>query len=215
MKYFFFILLFLLTSCVELIDEIQLNNDGSGKFKYVINLSQSRSNVSSMLLLDSINGKKNLKLPEIKQKINSFKLKLAKQEGISNVIVVENYTDYIIKFECNFENLDKLKKAFETSLQESNTTKKTENWVNFDKKLFYRTTPEYAVSFLKDFYVNYGEKLKNGSYTSIVRFQNEIYSFSNKLSLKSKSGMAIMTKVTPNELVENPYVLDNNIVIKN
>ena len=134
MKYFFFILLFLLTSCVELIDEIQLNNDGSGKFKYVINLSQSRSNVSSMLLLDSINGKKNLKLPEIKQKINSFKLTLAKQEGISNVIVVENYTDY---------------------------------------------------------------------------------SFSNKLSLKSKSGMAIMTKVTPNELVENPYVLDNNIVIKN
>jgi len=215
MKYFFFILLFLLTSCVELIDEIQLNNDGSGKFKYVINLSQSRSNVSSMLLLDSINGKKNLKLPEIKQKINSFKLTLAKQEGISNVIVVENYTDYIIKFECNFENLDKLKKAFENSLQESNTTKKTENWVNFDKKLFYRTTPEYAVSFLKDFYVNYGEKLKNGSYTSIVRFQNEIYSFSNKLSLKSKSGMAIMTKVTPNELVENPYVLDNNIVIKN
>jgi len=215
MKYFFFILLFLLTSCVELIDEIQLNNDGSGKFKYVINLSQSRSNVSSMLLLDSINGKKNLKLPEIKQKINSFKLTLAKQEGISNVIVVENYTDYIIKFECNFENLDKLKKAFENSLQESNTTKKTENWVNFDKKLFYRTTPEYAVSFLKDFYVNYGEKLKNGSYTSIVRFQNEIYSFSNKLSLKSKSGMAIMTKVTPKELVENPYVLDNNIVIKN
>ena len=215
MKYFFFILLFLLTSCVELIDEIQLNNDGSGKFKYVINLSQSRSNVSSMLLLDSINGKKNLKLPEIKQKINSFKLTLTKQEGISNVIVVENYTDYIIKFECNFENLDKLKKAFETSLQESNTTKKTENWVNFDKKLFYRTTPEYAVSFLKDFYVNYGEKLKNGSYTSIVRFQNEIYSFSNELSLKSKSGMAIMTKVTPNELVENPYVLDNNIVIKN
>jgi hypothetical protein len=215
MKYFFFILLFLLTSCVELIDEIQLNNDGSGKFKYVINLSQSRSNVSSMLLLDSINGKKNLKLPEIKQKINSFKLTLAKQEGISNVIVVENYTDYIIKFECNFENLDKLKKAFENSLQESNTTKKTENWVNFDKKLFYRTTPEYAVSFLKDFYVNYGEKLKNGSYTSIVRFQNEIYSFSNKLSLKSKSNMAIMTKVTPKELVENPYVLDNNIVIKN
>ena len=205
----------MLTSCVELIDEIQLNNDGSGKFKYVINLSQSRSNVSSMLLLDSINGKKNLKLPEIKQKINSFKLTLAKQEGISNVIVVENYTDYIIKFECNFENLDKLKKAFENSLQESNTTKKTENWVNFDKKLFYRTTPEYAVSFLKDFYVNYGEKLKNGSYTSIVRFQNEIYSFSNKLSLKSKSNMAIMTKVTPKELVENPYVLDNNIVIKN
>ena len=205
----------MLTSCVELIDEIQLNNDGSGKFKYVINLSQSRSNVSSMLLLDSINGKKNLKLPEIKQKINSFKLTLAKQEGISNVIVVENYADYIIKFECNFENLDKLKKAFENSLQESNTTKKTENWVNFDKKLFYRTTPEYAVSFLKDFYVNYGEKLKNGSYTSIVRFQNEIYSFSNKLSLKSKSNMAIMTKVTPKELVENPYVLDNNIVIKN
>ena len=115
MKYFFFILLFLLTSCVELIDEIQLNNDGSGKFKYVINLSQSKTNVSSMLLLDSINGKKNLKLPEIKEKINSFKQNLSKQEGISNVLITENYTDYIIKFECNFENLEKLKTAIENS----------------------------------------------------------------------------------------------------
>lgn len=215
MKYFFFILLFLLTSCVELIDEIQINNDGSGKFKYVINLSQNKTNVSSMLLLDSINGKKNLKLPEIKEKINSFKQNLSKQEGISNVLITENYTDYIIKFECNFENLEKLKTAIENSLQESSKPKKTENWVNFDKKLFYRTTPEYAVNFLKDFYFNYGEKLKNGSYTSIVRFQNEVYNFSNKLSLKSKSGTAIMTKVKPNELVENPNILDNNIVIKN
>jgi len=215
MKYFFFILLFLLTSCVELIDDIQINNDGSGKFKYVINLSQSKTNVTSMLLLDSIDGKKNLKLPEIKQKINNLKKNLSKQEGISNVVVIENYVDYIIKFECNFENLDKLKVAFENSLQESETTKKTENWVNFDKKLFYRTTPKYAVNFIKDFYINYSEKLKNGSYTSIVRFQSEIYSFTNKLSLRSKSGMTIMTKVTPNDLIENPYILDNNVIIKN
>jgi|694.fasta_scaffold64411_7 hypothetical protein len=213
MKFFLFLLLFLLTSCVELIDEIQLNNDGSGKFKYVINLSQSKTNVSSVLLLDSVNGKKNIKLPEIKEKILNIKQKLSKQDGISNVIVIENYTDYIIKFECDFESLEKLKTAFENSIQENN--QKTENWVSYEKNVFYRKTPNYVLVYLKNTYVNYNEKLKNGTYTSIVRFENEISSFTNNLSLKSKSGKAIMTKIKPNELIENPNLLDNTILIKN
>lgn len=214
MKYVFFILVFLLTSCVELIDDIQLNNDGSGKFKYTINLSQSKTNVSSILLLDSIDGRKNIKLPEIKQKIKDLKKTLSEQEGISNIIITENYVDYIIKFECDFKSLDNLKKAFENSLQENNKVN-TDDWVTFKSNSFYRTIPEYTIGFLKEFYLNYNEKLKNGSYTSIVRFQNEVSSFTNKLSTKSKSGKAILTKVTPSELIENPYILDNNILIKN
>jgi len=215
MKYFFFILLFLLTSCVELIDEIQLNNDGSGKFKYVINLSQSKTNVSSILLLDSINGKKNLKLPEIKQKIFNFKKNLIKQDGISNVIISENYTDYIIKFECDFENLSKLKIAIENSFQEYSNTKNSENWVTYDGIEFSKKIPEYTIFYLKEFNSIYGEKLKNGTYTSITRFQVEILDFSNIKSSKSKSGKALMIKTTPNELLINPNILDNIIHIKN
>lgn len=215
MKYFFFILLFLLTSCVELIDEIQLNNDGSGKFKYVINLSQSKTNVSSILLLDSINGKKNLKLPEIKQKIFNFKKNLIKQDGISNVIISENYTDYIIKFECDFENLSKLKIAIENSFQEYSNTKNSENWVTYNGIEFSKKIPEYTIFYLKEFNSIYGEKLKNGTYTSITRFQVEILDFSNIKSSKSKSGKALMIKTTPNELLINPNILDNIIHIKN
>jgi len=215
MKYFFFILLFLLTSCVELIDEIQLNNDGSGKFKYVINLSQSKTNVSSILLLDSINGKKNLKLPEIKQKIFNFKKNLIKQDGISNVIISENYTDYIIKFECDFENLSKLKIAIENSFQEHSNTKNSENWVTYNGIEFSKKIPEYTIFYLKEFNSIYGEKLKNGTYTSITRFQVEILDFSNIKSSKSKSGKALMIKTTPNELLINPNILDNIIHIKN
>ena len=52
------LLLFLLSSCIEIIDDISMNNDGSGTFKYSINLSQSKVKVNSYLALDSINGEK-------------------------------------------------------------------------------------------------------------------------------------------------------------
>ena len=40
MKFLLLILsLFCLTSCIELLDDVTLNSDGSGKFKYLINLS--------------------------------------------------------------------------------------------------------------------------------------------------------------------------------
>jgi hypothetical protein len=73
MKYLYLLLIFTLTSCVEIIDDIKLNLDGSGVFKYTINLSQSKTSVTSILALDSLDGKKVMKLPEIKENIKTFK----------------------------------------------------------------------------------------------------------------------------------------------
>jgi hypothetical protein len=47
-----------LTSCIELIDDITINSDGSGKLKYSINLSSSKTECNSLILLDSLNGYK-------------------------------------------------------------------------------------------------------------------------------------------------------------
>ena len=97
MKYLYLLLIFTLTSCVEIIDDIKLNLDGSGVFKYTINLSQSKTSVTSILALDSLDGKKVMKLPEIKENVKTFKEHLSKEDGISNVIITENYTEYIIQ----------------------------------------------------------------------------------------------------------------------
>ena len=55
---FIFLVLFGLSSCIEIIDDLSLKSDGSGTFKYSVNLSSSKIKVNSILALDSIDGKK-------------------------------------------------------------------------------------------------------------------------------------------------------------
>ena len=89
----------MLTSCVEIIEDLKINLDGTGTFKYTINLSSSKIKVASILALDSLYGEKVLKEPEIKEKIQLFKKTLQSQEGISNVLITEDYDNYIFKFQ--------------------------------------------------------------------------------------------------------------------
>ena len=79
-------------------DELTIHDDGSGTFKYAINLSSSRVKVNSILALDSLDGEKVPNIDEIKAKVLLFKKTLALQNGISGVSVLENYTDFIFKF---------------------------------------------------------------------------------------------------------------------
>jgi hypothetical protein len=66
-------LLFCLSSCIELIDDITIHANGTGTLKYSINLSSSKVKVHSMLALDSLNGIKMLNQSELQLKITQFK----------------------------------------------------------------------------------------------------------------------------------------------
>ena len=52
------ITVFSISSCIEIIDDLTLNSDGTGSFKYTINLSASKIKINSILALDSLDGKK-------------------------------------------------------------------------------------------------------------------------------------------------------------
>ena len=58
------------------------------------------------------------------------------------------------------------------------------------------------------------DKLKTGTYTSITRFSTKIDTFENKNSIKSKSGVSLMTKVSPDMLLINQNLLDNKIILE-
>jgi hypothetical protein len=49
------------------------------------------------LALDSLDGKKVPSIPEIKEKINRYKEILSQKEGISNVKVESDFTNFIFK----------------------------------------------------------------------------------------------------------------------
>jgi hypothetical protein len=66
----FIILIPILSSCFEVIEEIAIKNDGTGDVVLTINLSQSKTKVASVMLLDSVQGYKVPSKQKIQQELN-------------------------------------------------------------------------------------------------------------------------------------------------
>lgn len=215
MKYFYFLLILFFTSCIEIIEDIKFNKDGSGTFKYTINLSYSKVKVASILALDSLNGYKVPKNNDIKNEVSKFKKTLKSQEGISNVVVHEDYENYILKIQCDFQDVEKLESALKETFKVLNKNKDYDyDWISFKQNTLKRKTPIFYIEEIKNFGINDVENLKKGSYTSITRFGYEIDTFENPLSLRSKNNLALMIKTTPNLLLTDQTILNNKIILK-
>lgn len=208
------VLLLLLTSCIEIIDDVTLNSDGSGKFAYTINLSQSKIDVNAYLSLDYYDGKKVPSKDEIKQKIYDFRDMMNKQPGISECKATINETDFIIKLNCNFTSIEKLQDAIFTvveTMSQKSVTK--EYWVTKSNDTITKKIPDF-ISGYKSLTDSEKTKLNSGVYISILRFDKLIKSSNNQVSVISKNQSAVLTRINALELSQNPS-LSNNVVILN
>jgi hypothetical protein len=218
MKYFLFILtIAILSSCIEISDDLTLNNDGSGTLRYKINLSASKVKVNSILALDSLDGKPVPSKAEISAKINEFVRLLDAQVGISNVLVEENYTDFIFKFSCDFSSVRNLQDGIKLSIAQLSNDKYTapaeQFWLSWDGNTLVRSIPAYITQQIKNYKLEDEELLKTGIYTSIARFERPVASFENKLGTLSKNQLAVMVRTNTFELKANQHLLDNTIVL--
>lgn len=206
------------TSCVDIFDEIIMHNDGSGTFKYTVNLSSNKVKVNSILALDSVNGKRVPKLPEIKEKIALYKQKLESKEGISNVKVEANYDDFVFKFSCDFESVEKLQEAIKELIKEESKEKSSDllsdNWLSWDGKQLVRAVPDIQAPIQK-MSGDDQEALKTGKYIAVTRFDSEVTKVDNPQAQISPSKTAVMVKSTPYAVSTNPSVLKNTITIAN
>ncbi|MEY4596164.1 MAG: hypothetical protein RLZZ506_580, partial [Bacteroidota bacterium] len=192
MKYLLFILtIAILSSCIEISDDLTLNNDCSGTLRYKINLSASKVKVNSILALDSLDGKPVPSKAEISAKINEFVRLLDAQVGISNVLVEENYTDFIFKFSCDFSSVRNLQDGIKLSIAQLSNDKYTapaeQFWLSWDGNTLVRSIPAYITQQIKNYKLEDEELLKTGIYTSIARFERPVASFENKLGTLSKN----------------------------
>jgi hypothetical protein len=207
----------LLSACIEISDDLTLNNDGSGTLRYKINLSASKVKVNSILALDSLDGKPVPSKAQISAKINEFVRILDAQVGISNVLVEENYTDFIFKFSCDFSSIRNLQDGIKLSITQISNEKITaaadQFWLSWDGNTLVRSIPSYITQQIKNYKLEDAELLKEGMYTSIARFERPVASFENKLGTLSKNQMAVMVRTNTFELKENQHLLDNTIVL--
>lgn len=211
------IILGLFTSCIEIWDDLTLNNDGTGTLRYKINLSESKVKVNSILALDSLDGKPVPSKAQISAKINEFVRILDAQVGISNVLVEENYTDFIFKFSCDFSSVRNLQDGIKLSIaqisNEKLNTAADQFWLSWDGNTLVRSIPSYVTQQIKNYKFEDAEQLKGGVYTSIARFERPVASFENKSGTLSKNQMAVMVRTNTFELKENQHLLDNTIVL--
>jgi hypothetical protein len=207
------ILLLLLSSCIEIIDDVTLNSDGSGKFAYTINLSQSKLDVNSYLSLEYYDGKKVPSREELKLKIYEFRDQMNKQSGISNCKVTINETDFIIKLNCDFTSIEKLQDAIFVVLEAMSQKELTKQyWVTNSNDTITKKIPDF-ISGYKSYTDSDKDKLNSGVYISILRFDRLIKSSDNPSSVISKNQSAVLTRVNALELSQNPNLINNVVTL--
>lgn len=208
-------LIFTLSSCIEIIDDLTLNADGSGTFKYNVNLSSSKVKVNSILALDSLDGKKVPSLEEIKRRIDKIAQELRAQPGITQVVVDADYTDFILRLSFDFTSLNALQDGVKAVIRLESGDKPLNQmdheWVSFDENTLRRSIPQLKVTQSKQLDDADRELLKKGSYTAITRFGKEIESYSNEQAMLSKNLKAVLLRTDPYSLMQDPSLLDNTI----
>jgi hypothetical protein len=208
-------IVFVCTSCFEIIEEVNLNEDGSGSFCFTINLSQSKLNINSMLLLDSINGHRVPNLEDVKKALEEAEAKLKEDGNLSDVKSTKNWDDYIFSVSGNFKNINALNKAINNMGIILNKTRGESPVIqdnfSYSNKIFARL---YNYNHAND-YKSLSEKDKlafsNAKYTTIYRFKTLIVSYSNSDAIKSKSGKAVMLKLNVKDLLTNNKTIKNTI----
>ena len=221
MKFWSFSLLFFcalsLSSCIELIDDIKINNDGSGTLKYTVNLSSSKVKVTSILALDSINGIRVPSISELNERIADFQKKLDTKPGISNVTVESDFENFVFKLRCDFTSVTALQTAIKEvvrdELRDKNVPELDAIWLNWDGQKLVRSIPEISVKKTTEFQQEDIVLLKQGTYTSITRFERPVDHYDNPSAQISANKMNVMIKTNPHSLSQNTTLLDNIIYL--
>jgi hypothetical protein len=87
-------------------------------------------------------------------------------------------------------------------------------WLIFSGTQLNRSVPEITIKKSKEIKNADRLLLKEGSYTSITRFESEIEKFDNDQAKVSANKKAIMLRTDPYSLTQNPSLLDNTIYLK-
>lgn len=219
-KQFYKLLLFIfliptLSSCFEVVEEINLRNDGTGDVTLTINLSQSKTKVASVMLLDSVQGYKVPSKQKIQKELAEAVAYLKKSEGISNVKSSSDFTNYIATISFTFKDVSNINnitrnilakqkiKATNTSSYSFNKATKT-----FSRKYQPVTTAKSEFNKLK----NQDKAVFNGAmYTSIYRFESPVTNVTNLASNLSKTKKAVMLKSSITNLINGKVNVSNQI----
>lgn len=206
------------TSCFEILEEINLKSDGSGEAIFTVNMSQSKTKLASIMLMDSINGYKVPDKEEISDAMNKILSHLKSSPGISNIKKTADYKNFIFAISCSFSKIEDIndvalnaqKKYKSKDISEQDTKGYTFNRKSNIFTRFYNYNPKVKKEFAK---LKSEDKkvIDDATYTCIYRFDKPVVSKDNKNARLSKSKKAVMLRAAIIDLISGNIVLNNKI----
>ena len=211
----FIVLIPALSSCFEIVEEINMRNNGTGDVTLTINLSQSKTKVASVMLLDSVQGYKVPSKQKIQSELAEAVAYLKKSEGISNEKSSSDVTNYIASICLTFKDVSNINKITKYILAKQKIRATNTSSYSFNKvtKMFsrkYQPVANAKSEFNK--LKNQDKAVFNGAmYTSIYRFESPVTNVSNPASNVSKSKKAVMLKSNIMSLINGKVNVSNQI----
>lgn len=222
MKFFFrqvllFIPLLLLTSCFDIVDKASVKTDGSGEYTLILNASKSKTRLASISKMETVNGKKVPKKPEIEAKINEAARIFKATPGISNVKTSMDFDNYIIRLSCNFKRIENINAGLE-QLKAKNILGKMIPTQIYSQNLAKKTFTRNKINTFKNEYDKMSkadkEIFNDAKYTSVLQFENTIKSQTNGAYLLSPNRKAIKLEAKVLDFILQKKQIQNNILFQ-
>lgn len=207
-----------LSSCLEILEDVKINQDGSGVYKLNVNLSQSKSQIDKILAQDSIGGHPIPQKSSILKEFNQLIELIKTQQGISEVVPELDLTNYILKLSFSFDKIESLNIAI-NSIIKAKDPKAPLNPVvySFSDKTFSRSFNSELINQIQRDKEKVNAFLTNfdqAKFTSIIRFDDLILKSSHTDAKISSNLKNCFEQVYINNLLSNNKFHHHNISLQ-
>jgi len=218
LKILFVILpLLILTSCFDILDKVNVKADGSGEYTLILNASKSKTRLASISKMETINGRKVPKRPEIEAKVNEAAKIFKSTPGISNVKTSMDFDNYIIKLSCNFSKIKNINAGLEQLKARNIIGKMIPTQIynqNLVKKIFVRNKVNTFKSDYDKMSKADREIFNDARYVSVLQFENTVKSQSNTAYSLSPNRKAVKMEANILDLILQKKQLQNIILFQ-
>jgi len=195
----------LLTSCFEITERIKHHDDQSGEYTLMVDFSKSWVKTKSAIWLEEVDGVKIPNEQEITQKLNDFKSKVSKIEGISNVTTKTDFERYIFIIKLDYKSLKALNEVVNTLNKQKNQIHFNANSKSFERIASY-PIPE---NLLKD--EKKKEDLEKANIISIYTFDRDVSAVSNANCKISSNKKTVFLKQSMYSVLKKSSLMNNTI----
>ncbi|KAA0126011.1 hypothetical protein FY557_19600 [Chryseobacterium sp. SN22] len=209
--------LLLLTSCFDILEKVNVKADGSGEYTVILNASKSKTRLASISKMETINGKKVPKRPEIEAKINEAARIFKATPGLSNVKTSMDFDNYIIKLSCNFKRIENINAGLE-QLKAKNIIGKMVPTQIYSQNMAGKSFTRNKINTFRSDYDKMSkadkEIFNDARYISVLQFESSVKSQTNNAYSLSPNRKAVKLEAPVLDLILQKKPLQNTILFQ-